>query len=56
MKRIRENKPVSARHDQPRETITMLAILALSTRQIEEGRMQAARDVLQRTRVRSKPR
>ncbi len=40
-------------YEQTQETMALLKILALGTRQIEEGKVQPARDVVQRLRDRS---
>ena len=39
-------------YEQTQETITLLKILALGTRQIEEGKVQPAKDVIKRLRER----
>lgn len=41
-------------HEEPQETMALLKILALGTRQIEEDRVHPAREVFQRFRDRSK--
>lgn len=43
-------------YEQTQETMALLKILALGTRQIEEGRVQPAGDVVRRLRDRSKSR
>ena len=43
-------------YEQAQETMALLKILALGTRQIEEGKIQPAGDVIQRLRDRSKNR
>ena len=43
-------------YEQTQETMALLKILALGTRQIEEGKIQPAEDVIQRLRDRSKNR
>ena len=43
-------------YEQTQETMALLKILALGTRQIEEGKVQPADDVVQRLRNRSKSR
>ena len=40
-------------YEQTQETLALLKILALGTRQIEEGKVQSAGDVVQRLRDRS---
>ena len=40
-------------YEQTQETMALLKILALGTRQIEEGKVQSAGDVVQRLRDRS---
>ena len=40
-------------HEETQETMALLKILALGTRQIEEGKVQPAGDVVQRLRDRS---
>ena len=40
-------------YEQTQETMALLKILALGTRQIEEGKVQPARDVIRRLRDRS---
>ncbi|PKN24311.1 MAG: antitoxin, Phd family protein [Deltaproteobacteria bacterium HGW-Deltaproteobacteria-21] len=39
-------------YEQTQETMALLKILALGTRQIEEGKVQPAKDVIKRLRVR----
>ena len=39
-------------YERTQETMALLKILALGTRQIEEGKVQAARDVIRRLRER----
>ena len=39
-------------YEQTQETMALLKILALGTRQIEEGKVQPAKDVVKRLRVR----
>jgi prevent-host-death family protein len=39
-------------YEQTEETMSLLKILALGTRQIEEGKVQPAKDVIERLRVR----
>ena len=39
-------------YEQTRETMALLKILALGNRQIEEGKVQPAKDVIKRLRVR----
>ena len=41
-------------YEQTQEAMALLKILALGTRQIEEGRVQLVGDVIQRLRARSK--
>ena len=41
--------------EQPQETMALLKILALGTRQIEDGRVQPAEDVIRRLRERREP-
>lgn len=41
-------------YEKTQETMALLKILALGTRQIEEGKVQPAEDVVQRLRNRSK--
>ncbi len=43
-------------YEQTQETMALLKMLALGTRQIEEGKVQPARDVIQQLRDQSKPR
>ncbi len=43
-------------YEQTQETMALLKMLALGTRQIEEGKVQPAGDVIQRLRNRSKNR
>ena len=43
-------------YEQTQETMALLKILALGTRQVEEGRVQPAGDIVQRLRERSKRR
>jgi prevent-host-death family protein len=43
-------------YEQTQETMALLKILALGTRQIEEGKVQPAGNVIQRLRGRSKSR
>ncbi len=43
-------------YQRTQETLAMLKILALGSRQIEEGKVQAASDVIKRLRERSKDR
>jgi len=43
-------------YEQTQETIALLKILALETRQIEEGNVQPASDVIHRIRERNKVR
>ena len=43
-------------YEQLHETIALLKILALGTRQIEEGKIQPAKDIVERLRDRSKAR
>ncbi|MFH1113561.1 MAG: type II toxin-antitoxin system Phd/YefM family antitoxin [Pseudomonadota bacterium] len=43
-------------YEQTQETMALLKILALGTRQIEEGKVQPAGDVIQRLRGRGKSR
>lgn len=43
-------------YEQTQETMALLKILALGTRQVEEGKVQPARDVTQRLRNRNKSR
>ena len=43
-------------YEQTQETMALLKILALGTRQVEEGNVQPAGDVVQRLRDRSKRR
>ena len=43
-------------YEQNQETLTLLKILALGTRQIEEGMVQSAGDAIQRLRDRNKSR
>ncbi|KJS02017.1 MAG: antitoxin, Phd family protein [Desulfobulbaceae bacterium BRH_c16a] len=43
-------------YEQTQETMALLKILALGTRQIEEGKIQPTGDVIQRLRDRSKNR
>jgi prevent-host-death family protein len=43
-------------YEQTQETMAVLKILALGTRQIEEGKVQPAGDVIQRLRDRKKSR
>ncbi|MCZ7555422.1 MAG: type II toxin-antitoxin system Phd/YefM family antitoxin [Bacteroidia bacterium] len=43
-------------YEQIQETMALLKILALGTRQVEEGRVQPAGEVVQRLRSRSKNR
>lgn len=43
-------------YEQAQETMALLKILALGSRQIEEGKVQPAGDVIQRLRDRSKSR
>lgn len=56
---ITQNREVKAvlqdieSNDQSQETIALLKILAFGTRQIEEGKVQFAGDVVQRLRDRS---
>jgi hypothetical protein len=40
-------------YEQTQETMALLKILALGTRQVEEGKVQPAADVIQRLRDRS---
>jgi prevent-host-death family protein len=40
-------------YEQTQETMAFLKILALGTRQVEEGKIQPARDIIQRLRNRS---
>ena len=42
-------------YEQTQETMALLKILALGTRQIEEGRVQPAEDVIRRLRERLEP-
>jgi prevent-host-death family protein len=43
-------------YEQTQETMALLKILALGTRQVEEGKVQTAADVVQRLRDRSRDR
>jgi prevent-host-death family protein len=43
-------------YEQTQETMALLKILALGTRQVEEGKVQPAGEVIQRLRDRSKQR
>ena len=43
-------------YEQTQETMSLLKMLALGTRQIGEGKVQSAEDVIQRLRYRSKRR
>lgn len=43
-------------YEQTQETMALLKILALGTRQIEEGKVQPAEDVIRRIRKRNKSR
>jgi hypothetical protein len=43
-------------YEEMQETMALLKILALGTRQIEEGRVQPAMDVIKRLRERREPR
>lgn len=43
-------------YEQTQETMALLKILALGTRQVEEGKVQRAGDVIQRLRDRNKSR
>jgi len=43
-------------YEQTQETLALLKVLALGTRQIEEGKVQSAGDVIQRIRTRSNKR
>lgn len=43
-------------YEQTQETMALLKILALGTRQVEEGKVQPADDVIQRLQNRSKSR
>jgi prevent-host-death family protein len=43
-------------YEQTEETMALLKILALGTRQIEEGKVQPAKDVIERLRVRQEGR
>lgn len=43
-------------YEQTQETMALLKILALGSRQVEEGKVQPAGDVIQRLRDRSKSR
>ena len=43
-------------YEQMQETMSLLKILALGSRQIEEGKIQTAGDVIERLRERSKTR
>ncbi|WP_028321577.1 type II toxin-antitoxin system Phd/YefM family antitoxin [Desulfatiglans anilini] len=40
-------------YEQTQETMALLKILALGTRQIEEGKVQPAKDVIKRLRMRA---
>jgi prevent-host-death family protein len=42
-------------YEQTQETMALLKILALGTRQIEEGKVQPAQDVIRRLRERREP-
>ena len=42
-------------YEQTQETMALLKILALGTRQIEEGKIQPAQDVIRRLRERREP-
>lgn len=43
-------------YEQTQETLALLKILALGTRQVEEGKVEPASDIVKRLRHRSKPR
>ncbi|MCH8538191.1 MAG: type II toxin-antitoxin system Phd/YefM family antitoxin [Alkalimonas sp.] len=43
-------------YEQTQETMALLKMLALGTRQVEEGKVQPATDVIAQLRQRSKPR